>query len=420
MIMTTDGCVLRDAHANRAMGEGGGNHAPSPAPPSPATGDDHPDAARPTAAKSPDRPRMPMHMTHRRAFLGLSLAALAAPSLAAAQATTVSLADADRLEWMAYRDRYLHPEGRVVDTGNRNVSHTEGQGWSMLFAVRADDRPSFERMLAWTQKTLKRRTDQLHSWRFQPGAANPVADLNNATDGDICMAWALLEAHERWGVADHAALATAISRDILKYLVRRRGGYTVLLPGVRGFDSRNSTILNPSYYVFPAFHRLARAVPDPAWVKVAADGLALMRAGRYGKWRLPPDWVALNRTDGSLSLALPENLAPRFSYDAVRVPLYLSWARLGGEAVVGGAVGFWADSAHPYVPAWTDLTNDAIAPYAAPPGVASIARLAAAQRVGALGQPAGLQRVAAAPDYYSAALGMLVRLAWRDVGASVS
>ena len=39
---------------------------------------------------------------------------------------------ADQAEWLAFRNRFIAPEGRVVDTGNGGVSHSEGQGYAML------------------------------------------------------------------------------------------------------------------------------------------------------------------------------------------------------------------------------------------------------------------------------------------------
>ncbi len=365
------------------------------------------------------------HSVSRRLALGLPLGLWGAmPSgPAAAQALVASAqggpaaagADELRAEWDAFRGRYMTREGRVVDTGNKNVSHSEGQGYGLLVAVRADDRASFDLMLGWTRRTLKRRGDNLLAWRFQPDAANPVADQNNAADGDLLVAWALLEAGRRWGSTDHLALGTAMARDVLKHLVRRSGGYTVLLPGARGFDRRDRTVLNPSYYVFPAIRALAQAVPDLAWVRLAGDGLALLRAARFGRWRLPADWVSLAKADGSVSLA--ENFPPRFSYDAVRVPLYLAWAKLGAEPAVADSAGFWGDSSHSYVPAWVDLTNNTIAPYAASSGIAAVARLAAWQRAIGHSETRVLPRVAVATDYYAAVLGLLVRLAWRDIVA---
>lgn len=324
--------------------------------------------------------------------------------------------DRARAEWFSFRSRYMAPDGRVVDSGNRNVSHTEGQGFSMLMAVRSDDRASFERIWGWTRRNLARPRDALHSWRYRPADANPVEDGNNATDGDLFLAWALLEAGQAWGVADHTQSAQAIGRDILRLLVRQAGGMSLLLPGARGFERRDHLVINPSYYCFPAIRRLAAAVPDPAWVRVAGDGLTLLRSARFGRWGLPPDWLAVSKADRRLSL--PSNWAPRFSYDAVRVPLYLGWAGLTSEPAVQAAAAFWSDPAHRGLPAWTDLSNNATSPYEASPGIAQIAAFATAMagrptRLITNGTPPGDPM----PDYYSGALSALVSLARRETGA---
>src|SRR3954453_4370013 len=159
--------------------------------------------------------------------------------------------DAGGAAWAAFQARFVAPEGRVVDTGNGGISHSEGQGWGMLLAVRADDRRGFETLHAWTRRTLQRPRDALHAWRFRPGAAVPVDDPNNATDADLCIAWALLEAGRRWGSPDHLAAGAAIGRDLLRFLVRPAGSFGVLLPGLQGFERAEHLVVNPSYYVFP-------------------------------------------------------------------------------------------------------------------------------------------------------------------------
>ncbi|WPB84961.1 glycosyl hydrolase family 8 [Sediminicoccus rosea] len=360
----------------------------------------------------------PPGLSRRHALLGLSAAALPAFAAAPAAATQARPpSDIQRAEWAAFRDRFLAPEGRIVDTGNQNISHSEGQGWALMSAVRADDREAFDRILAWTVTTLRRPQDELFSWRFRPNASNPVDDPNNATDGDLFIAWALLEAGQRWGNRDHTAQGTAMARDILRLLVRRAGSYWVLLPGARGFERADHTIVNPSYYAFPAIRALAQAVPDPAWLRVAADGVALMRNGRFGRWGLPPDWLAVRRVDGLLSL--PGDWAPRFSYDALRVPLYMAWVGLAQEPSLTGSADFWNDPRHRHLPAWVDLTTNIISPYAASPGIGGVAALATARRGHAptprharLAMPG--TAVPPMPDYYSGALSLLSTLAARD------
>ena len=110
----------------------------------------------------------------RRVLIPLLAPVLAAPpTLAATPSRRAASAGGeaailDSLEWLAFCGRFLRPDGRVVDTSNGGISHSEGQGYAMLAAVRADDQGSFVRMLAWTLGNLKRREDNLCSWRYQP------------------------------------------------------------------------------------------------------------------------------------------------------------------------------------------------------------------------------------------------------------
>jgi endoglucanase len=350
-------------------------------------------------------------VTSRRLLLsGLAGLPVAAPALG--QGRPPAAEALDMSEWSAFRSRFIRPEGRVVDAANGGISHSEGQGWALLCAERAGDREAFDRILGWTRRTLQRRGDSLFSWRFRPDAPGMgVDDPNNATDGDLMIAWALLRAGTRWGDADLTESGTAIARDILRHLVRTVGDEVVLLPGAVGFEQPGHVVVNPSYYAFPAFRALARAVPDPLWLRLAADGIGLLRRARFGRWGLPPDWLALPRGGGQVAPA--PGWPPRFSYDAVRVPLYLAWAGMGREPAAERAARFWADPVHSRLPAWADLSSDAVSPYAAPAGIRAIAQLAAV-RSGDESLGSDPPPVSEARDYYSAVLTLLVRLAWRD------
>ncbi|MBX9594134.1 MAG: glycosyl hydrolase family 5, partial [Roseomonas sp.] len=233
---------------------------------------------------------MPSPRLRRRTLLLTLVApALAVPAAGGANAAMRAL---EAAEWQAFCTRFLEPDGRVVDGGNGGISHSEGQGWGLLCAERAHDRDAFDRMWGWTRRTLARRGDALSSWRWRPeGAGGLVDDPNNATDGDLMIAWALLRAAQRWPDGDYGGQGVAIARDILRLLVRQVGEETVLLPGAAGFEQRDHVVLNPSYYAFPAMRALAQAVPDPIWLRLAADGLSMLRRARFGRWGLPPDWV---------------------------------------------------------------------------------------------------------------------------------
>ena len=323
---------------------------------------------------------------------------------------------ADRAEWASFKRRFLTPEGRVIDTGNGGVSHSEGQGYGLFFAQACDDRASFEQILAWTRTHLARRGDSLHAWRWLPQAVDHVPDHNNATDADLFIAAALSRAGRRWGRPDHEAAARAIAVNVHDLLVRDTGDRLVLLPGVQGFEHPDGLTINPSYYVLPLLADLAALHPSPKWARLHADGLALLDQGRFGAWQLPPDWLHIGRGTGALQ---PHpNWPARFSYDAIRVPLFMSWSGCGESATVRAFTAYWASCANR--PAWIDLRSNATAGYTAPSGMVAVAGIAAhaAQQGAKASSPPQFPPVSASPDYYSGALIILSRLAWLE-GAMV-
>lgn len=343
--------------------------------------------------------------------MGLASASLV-PGLAGrpAQAAAGGALSPRRAAWEAFTTRYMAPEGRIVDTGNQGVSHSEGQGWAMFCAARLGDRARFDRLWSWTMRHLRRRGDRLFAWRWRPAVA--VEDQNNALDGDLFIAAALLLAARRWQEPALAEEGEAMAKDLLRLCVRRVGPWLVLLPGAYGFDGRDEVVINPSYYAFPALRVLAAALPDPVWLRLVRDGLSLLRAGRFGAWRLPPDWLSIAKIDGRPGLA--KSWPPRFSYDAVRVPFYMAWSGMSDEPAVASAISFWQDPRHRQMPAWADLRTDRVADYTASAGIRAIALSAMAAR-GTKVTGDELPLVEAGNDYYSGVLCLLSSLALRDI-----
>lgn len=308
--------------------------------------------------------------------------------------------------WGTFKERFV-VTGRVVDTGNDGVSHSEGQGIALLAAAHSADRASFEQIYGWTRENLRRPYDSLHSWRYKPNAAYPVDDLNNATDGDLLITLALFTAASRWDEQRYRKAALELTRDIRGALVRETDQGVVLLPGIANFTDQGSVTVNPSYYVFPALQAMALEMPDPIWERLRNDGLMLLRNARFGRWNLPPDWLLLPN-EGPARPA--DHWPARFSFDAVRVPLYLCWVGLQHDPVVNAVQRFWTDQEAGFVPAWTDLRSGELAPYGQSAGMAAIRRYVAAVQPGHDAVPA-IPSITAAADYYAAALILLVQLA---------
>ncbi len=316
------------------------------------------------------------------------------------------------VDWATFKRRFIQDPGRVVDTGNNGVSHSESQGWGMLFAEFHDDRPTFDRLWTWTAATL-RRPDKLFSWRFTPGVRDPVADKNNASDGDILIAWALSRAAIRWSEPRYAAESKALQIVILNRMIVDDAGGKLLLPGITGFQRGERWVVNLSYYVWPAFQHFAATGVEPRrWLELEADGLKLLDRASFGAFSLPPDWALV----GKGTTLVADDWPPRFGFDAVRVPLYLAWGK--HRQRLGRYIAAWqAVKVGSRPPAWIDLRNGALSSFPGSEGVESIFTLISAA--------AGVRNVQAfAPlndgdDYYSASLKMLVDMAARE-SASLS
>lgn len=336
-----------------------------------------------------------MPAVDRRTFsLGMLMALTAACNTGTSQGRTPQVTDSF---WTQWRDRFVAPEGRVVDTGNGRISHSEGQSYGLILALRAGDRDAFERIAKWTQATLGRQDMALHSWKYDPREAVPVSDPNNATDGDLVIAWALALAGQRWSQSAWLDRSAEIRAAIKSHCVVSRFGRQLLLPGLIGFDTPGQVTLNPSYFVWPALDHFATLDGAGAWGGVIRDCEAVTQLARFGTHHLPADWLVLT---GRNDVAPAPDKPPRFGYDAIRIPLY---AVVGGRAGLVQPVADWWKSclAQPRpVPAWIDVVTGEEANYPLSSGGAAIA----ARLVGGPA-PSVLDT-----DYFSASLQMLARL----------
>lgn len=233
---------------------------------------------------------------------------------------------ADRAAWRIYKARFVTEAGRVIDTANGGISHSEGQGYGMLLAVAADDKPAFERIWGWARANLFVRDDALAAWRWEPGKRPAIADMNNATDGDLLMAWALTEAAEAWGDVAYRVAARRTAVEIgRKLVILKSPNGPLLLPGISGFaaeDRQDGPVLNLSYYIFPAFARLPLVAPEFDWAGIGRTGLRLISKARFGPSQLPSDWISLKNGEPQPAAGF----AAEFSYNAIRIPLYLAFA----------------------------------------------------------------------------------------------
>lgn len=315
--------------------------------------------------------------------------------------------------WAAWKAGYLRPEGRVVDRLQQQSSHSEGQGYGMLLAAEFGDREAFLRMLAWTETNLAVRADALLAWRWLPDAASPVPDTNNASDGDLFFAWALVRAARRFNerrLLDRAAeTALALAQRCIAPSPADPN-QLVFLPGAFGFAHEGRVIVNPSYLMPLALREVAAATGVSELALVAQHGEALLT--RLATESLVPDWVQIT-AEGA---APAEGFSANAGYEAIRVPLFLIWSGHSAHPAVTNMMRLYARTVQPgtSVPTLVEPVSGMVIEVSPDPGYQAIAGL-----IACVGQPgqigARIPPFDPTQPYYPATLQLFAMLAANQV-----
>lgn len=228
----------------------------------------------------------------------------------------------DWAQWQDFRNAFLSEDGRVIDRGSpdsRTVS--EGQAYALLFALAANDRAAFDRILAWTEANLADGdlTARLPAWLWGRNDQDEwgVIDANAASDADTWMAYALIEAGRLWQTPRYAALGRLLADRVRREAVADLPGLgPTLLPAPAGFQTGpDRWRLNPSYLPVPLLRRLAAVNSD--WTPVIASARAVITRSAVGDFA--PDWTAYGAETG---FGPDPEHGTHGDYDAIRVYLW--------------------------------------------------------------------------------------------------
>jgi endoglucanase len=240
---------------------------------------------------------------------------------ARAQAPAVEPGSIAAADWTAYKSRFLDATGRIIDTANGGISHSEGQGYGLILSFLADSPADFDQIWSFTKTELLLRDDGLAVWRWEPDKTPHVTDANNASDGDILIAYALSLAGESWQRPDYTSAAQALMAAIGAHMVVPAGNGRTLLPAAEGFtreDREDGPVVNPSYWVFEAMARFSAKDKATDWRALSRSGQALVQSARFSDRSLPAEWVSIAGRP-----APAQGFAPEFGYNAIRIPLYM-------------------------------------------------------------------------------------------------
>ncbi|SRR5579883_512394 len=231
--------------------------------------------------------------------------------------------------WNAYRQRFIQPDGRVIDWEANGRSTSEGQAYAMLRSVLIDDPQTFGRTLDWAEKNLRRTvngkpSDTLWAWQWGPDAKKNwgILDRNFASDADVDAITALILASRRWQRPDYLRLAQTKLRDLWLLATVPIGDQRYLLPGPsEAFQQPDRLVLNPSYFSPAAFRLFAQVDRAHDWLRLIDSSYqALEKSAALSAVSLPSDWVALDGKTGQfIELTEPGPLVSRYGFDAYRV-----------------------------------------------------------------------------------------------------
>lgn len=252
-------------------------------------------------------------------------------------------------DWDSFKQGTLSEDGRVVDRSTpQQATVSEGQAYALFFALVANDRPTFDRVLNWTQNNLAQGdlTAHLPAWIWgrheakeatggdkSPSPGWGVIDANPASDADLWIAYSLLEAGRLWHERSYTALGTVLARTILSQETAVLPGLgRTLLPGPVGFHPQEEAWrLNPSYVPLQVMRRLLTALPQQAaWTAVYDSSVKLVTA--TAPRGFSPDWVLYRRDKG---FQPDEASKAESAYNAIRV--YLWAGMLAADAPSRGA-----------------------------------------------------------------------------------
>lgn len=331
--------------------------------------------------------------------------------------------------WEQFKHDFVSADGRVIDVGSadsRTVS--EGQSYALFFALVANDRDAFDTILRWTENNLAQGdlTARLPAWHWGrvPNGKWEVLDANAASDADLWIAYALLEAGALWHERSYTARGARLAQRVLDEETATLPGLGLtLLPGPAGFHPKpDEWRLNPSYAPLQVIRGIATQLPaDARWPRVEASTIRMLKES--APQGFAPDWTLYRAGQGQGQGFAPDAQSHAVgSYDAIRVYLWLGALDPSetSRADLLGHFGPFAEyvNAHQAAPEMVDATTGkagpnlgnagfsaAVVPFLVARGQTALADTQAA-RADSLESPTP-------PGYYTSVL-TLFGLGWRD------
>lgn len=228
-------------------------------------------------------------------------------------------------EWQTFKTHFITDNGRVIDLGSKNnITTSEGQSYALFFALIANDRVAFDRILDWTQEHLAEGdlSTRLPAWQWgKIGNKGRILDSNPASDSDLWIAYSLSQAAILWDDRRYSVLAAVMAQRIIREETAYISGLGLtLLPAPSGFEFENTRYkLNPSYSPLFIYQQFKQLYPHSPWQQLHDASAKLILA--TSKKGVSPDWVMYDENRG---FYYDKEVTDLGSYNAIRVYLWTS------------------------------------------------------------------------------------------------
>ena len=226
--------------------------------------------------------------------------------------------------WENFRRHAIQSDGRVIERRADDRTTSEAQAYALFFALVANDRGQFDRLLSWTQNNLAngdlRKQQPAWLWGTDTTSRWRVLDANPASDADFWLAYTLLQAGRLWQVPDYSATGRALLQQIqVSQQVYLPGFGVTVLPGRQGFVlDKSRWRINPSYLMTQQLRAFAQEDTSGPWQAMADSLPTLIR--KISPAGFVPDWIVYQADKGWVADPVT---GPIGSYDAIRVYLWL-------------------------------------------------------------------------------------------------
>ena len=228
--------------------------------------------------------------------------------------------------WETFKWNFISRDGRVIDASLETEGTTsEGQSYALFFALVANDKPMFEKVLNWTENNLADGdlTARLPAWLWGKNKEGKwgVIDSNAASDSDLWIAYALGEAGRLWNNRRYIALSSLLANRILREETADIPGLGLtLLPGPVGFTpTPTSWRLNPSYMPLQLMQWFADVGRDPRWESLLRTSRrVILESAEQG---FSPDWTIYEKGEG-FRIDSGGDEKGEGAYNAIRVYLW--------------------------------------------------------------------------------------------------